>query len=450
MPNRKRETRSSDEEESEYSDVDVDSSGSEEVSPRQDIETGTSGKRNKKHTPKKKKTKEVSKTPPLDKTSFSAMPLLQYVGIRFLQWVLVIVSFATLSNSKVWVDIKTPPEADADYKLVSTEKVNNFTTNKYYSPAAKFCDNKVLDGPGSCYRMTVASNFLMATGVLYFMYLTVFIFGQLCMYVSMEGYGSLGERCSEKFQVIVSDERYLKIQIGTDAVWLFFTILSLCVGGTNGDPEWQCAVAFMVFVVWSQIASLVWGVKVYALNFLVRNDVINDVHLAGSKKGKRSGQDNEEEEGEGSSTASGRKKKKTISQVKRERGIIESEDNAGPKQRKSSRSPATPIAQATLQANLRATHDFPGKTSMEHFRPERDLSFKTGDLLVKFEEIHDGEWYYGCDLAGNKGEFPKNRVEPFTPPVHAIATKTVKLMQSPTITVMKQSMELRTKIVKLK
>ena len=42
------------------------------------------------------------------------------------------------------------------------------------------------------------------------------------------------------------------------------------------------------------------------------NDVINDVHLAGSKKGKRSGQDNEEEEGEGSSTASGRKKKKPL------------------------------------------------------------------------------------------------------------------------------------------
>ena len=64
MPNRKRETRSSDEEESEYSDVDVDSSGSEEVSPRQDIETGTSGKRNKKHTPKKKKTKETSELKP--------------------------------------------------------------------------------------------------------------------------------------------------------------------------------------------------------------------------------------------------------------------------------------------------------------------------------------------------------------------------------------------------
>ena len=31
-------------------------------------------------------------------------------------------------------------------------------------------------------------------------------------------------------------------------------------------------------------------------------------------------------------------------------------------------------------------------------------------------KIHNGEWYYGCDLAGNKGEFPKNRVEPFTPP----------------------------------
>ena len=195
--------------------------------------------------------------------------------------------------------------------------------------------------------MTVASNFLMATGVLYFMYLTVFIFGQ--MYVHLHGrVWQLGSRCSEKFQVIVSDENYLKIQIGTDAGWLF-TILSLCVGGTNGDPEWQCAVAFMVFVVWSQIASLVWGVKVYALNFLVRNDVINDVHLAGSKKGKRSGPDNEEEEGEGSSTASGRKKKKTISPVKRERGIIESEDNAGPKQRKSSRSPSTPNVQATCK-----------------------------------------------------------------------------------------------------
>ena len=106
-----------------------------------------------------------------------------------LQWFLAIVSFATLSNSKVWVDIKTPPEADGDYKLVSTEKVNNVTTNKYYSPAAKFCDNKIQDGPGSCYRMTVASNFLMATGVLYFMYLTVFIFGQLSMYFSMAGYG---------------------------------------------------------------------------------------------------------------------------------------------------------------------------------------------------------------------------------------------------------------------
>ena len=29
-----------------------------------------------------------------------------------------------------------------------------------------------------------------------------------------------------------------------------------------------------------------------------------------------------------------------------------------------------------------------------------------------FEEIHNGEWYYGCDLQGNKGEFPKNRTEP--------------------------------------
>ena len=53
MSNRKREPPSSDEEESEYSDVDFDSSGSEEVSPKQDIEMGTSDKRNKKRTPKK-------------------------------------------------------------------------------------------------------------------------------------------------------------------------------------------------------------------------------------------------------------------------------------------------------------------------------------------------------------------------------------------------------------
>ena len=424
MSNRKRKPSSSEDEESEYSDVEVDSSGSEEVSPKQDIETGTSGRGGKKRSPKKKKAKEVPKTPPLDKTSFSSMPLLQYVGIRVLQWVLAIVSFATLSNSAVWVDIKTPPAADANYELVSTEKVNNFTTNKYYSPAAKFCDNKVLDGPGSCYRMTVASNFLMATGVLYFMYLTLLIFAQISMYISMAGYGSIAAKCSEKFQVIVSDEKYLKLQIGTDAGWLFFTILSLCVGGTNGDPEWQCAVAFMVFVVWSQIASLVWGVKLYAMSFMVQTDVINDVHLAGSKKSKRG---DDEDAGERSSTASGRKKKKTISQAQRERGIIESEDTTRPKQRKSNRSPSSPNVEATLQANLRATHDFPGKTSMEHFRPERDLSFKAGDLLVQFEEIHNGEWYYGCDLAGNKGEFPKNRVEPFTPPVAPQSA----LMQAP-------------------
>ena len=345
------------------------------------------------------------------------MPLISYIVYRVLQWFLAIVSFATLSNSTVWVDIKTPPEFGGDYILHSTKMVNNVTTNNYYSPsAAKFCDNKIEDGPGSCYRMTVASNFLLAVGVLYFMYLTVFIFGQLSMYFYMQGHCA---SCPERFEmliVVLSDESYMKAQIGTDAGWLFFTVISLCVGGTSGDAEWQVAVMFMVFIVYSQIASLVYGVRLYTLNCQGGNGVINDVVLAGSKKGKRSGQGNKEEAGEGSSTASGRKKKKTISQVQRERGIIESEDNAGPKQRKSSRSPSTPNVQATLQANLRATHDFPGKTSMEHFRPERDLSFKTGDLLVKFEEIHNGEWYYGCDLAGNKGEFPKNRVEPFTPP----------------------------------
>merc|ERR1711907_108528 len=128
MSNRKREPPSSDEEESEYSDVDFEeSSDSEEVSPKQDIEMGTSGKGNNKRTPKKKKTKELSKTPPLDKTSFSTMPLIFYIAYRVLQWFLAIVSFATLSNSTVWVDIKTPPEFTGDYILHSTKMVNNVT-----------------------------------------------------------------------------------------------------------------------------------------------------------------------------------------------------------------------------------------------------------------------------------------------------------------------------------
>ena len=83
-----------------------------------------------------------------------------------LQWILVIVSFATLSNSKVWVDIKTLSAADSNYKLVSTEKVNNFTTTNKYSPAAKFCDNKVLDGPGKLLPHDGGQQF-SATGVLY-------------------------------------------------------------------------------------------------------------------------------------------------------------------------------------------------------------------------------------------------------------------------------------------
>ena len=67
--------------------------------------------------------------------------------------------------------------------------------------------------------------------------------------------------------LIIRDETFLKIQLGTDLIWLFFTIISLCVGGAHsGDLDWRGAVGTMVIVVFTQIGSLILGVKLYTLN----------------------------------------------------------------------------------------------------------------------------------------------------------------------------------------
>merc|ERR1711871_1586613 len=91
------------------------------------------------------------------------------------------------------------------------------------------------------------------------------------------------ERVTNKAMVIIRDVTFLKLQIGTDVGWLFFTVISLCVGGTSGDLDWRGAVGTMVIVVFTQIGSLILGVKLYTSEILGRN-IINDIQLPGKSK----------------------------------------------------------------------------------------------------------------------------------------------------------------------
>ena len=55
----------------------------------------------------------------------------------------------------------------------------------YTTTKVRGTDNE--DTTGSCYRMIVASNFLLAVGILYWMYLIVITIVQLIMYCSLHG-----------------------------------------------------------------------------------------------------------------------------------------------------------------------------------------------------------------------------------------------------------------------
>ncbi len=386
---------SSDEEE--YESVDFDSNDGS-VS---DIETGNN-REFKNNTPStNKETKSNKKTPidrerkpPVDVSNFDTIKLLHFIIIRIIQLLLANISFALMGSSNTWKAVKTSKPVTVS----TTEKVGNATYN-VYTTTKGLCGTDNVDATGSCYRMIVASNFLLAVGILYWMYLIALTTVQLVMYCSLHG---KCECVTNKAMLIIRDETFLKIQVGTDLGWLFFTIISLCVGGTSGDLDWRGAVGTMVIVVFTQIGSLMLGVKLYTSEILGK-DVINDVQLPG-RTIKYNGDKNPL-----SLSNSVKKETKTISQVQKQRGISKQQSSPPPSDISSTSNNKTDPAS---KANLRAIHDFPGTTSAEGFRPERDLAFKTGDLLIMFEEIHNGEWYYGCDLQGNKGEFPKNRTEP--------------------------------------
>jgi hypothetical protein len=386
---------SSNEEEYESEDFDSDN-GSES-----DLETGNNRKF-KNSSPNTNKSRNSNKPtvvdrvekPPVDSSSFDTTKLLHFIIIRIIQLLLANISFALMGSSNTWKAVKTSKPVT----VKTTEKVGNATYN-VYTTTKGLCGTDNADTTGSCYRMIVASNFLLAVGILYWMYLIVLTIVQLIMYCSLHG---KCERVTNKAMLIIRDETFLKIQLATDLGWLFFTIISLCVGGTSGDLDWRGAVGTMVIIVFTQIGSLILGVKLYTSEILGGN-IINDVvQITGTSKKLKS-------EDSLPLPSSGKKKNKTISGVQKERGIIRQQSSPST----SNISRTSDIkSDAASKANLRAIHDFPGATSAEGFRPERDLAFKTGDLLIMFEEIHNGEWYYGCDLQGNKGEFPKNRTEP--------------------------------------
>ena len=400
---------------SEYEDVDMDSSGSES-----DIESGDRQFNTK--TPSKKEQEKAKKTParkpPVDTAGFDGIKLSHFIIIRCVQCFLACASFSFMGSSETWKDVKNTTKTTTTC-YTTLDVGENATVKSEEFTLQGLCSTDGDDMVGSCYRMIVASNFLLAVGILYWIYLGILVAIQLIMYCSIY------DRCprvTNKKLIILRDETFLKTQIVTDLCWLFATIISLCVGGTSGDANWRWAVGVMVIIVFTEILSLMFGVNLYTKEILIGKNIINDVQVPSGKKSKKKRVDDEIEEEKGEDITaskksnSGKKKKKTISQVQKERGIIKQQstplpNTASKKSNKKSR--RSKKSDAASKANLRAIHDFPGANSAAGFRPERDLAFKSGDLLIKFEEIHNGEWYYGCDMDGNKGEFPKNRTEPY-------------------------------------
>ena len=182
-----------------------------------------------------------------------------FAGIRFLQLVLAMTSFIALSESPAFGMAKQ----NATVTEKTTAKVGN-TTVVNQMKSNGICGGEDT-GISSCYNMITSSNYLMATGVLYWMYTILMTVGHGLMYTN---------------RLIVENERFIKVQIISDLVGLFFSTTSnAAVGGSTGDDNWRLAVCMMLFIIVTQIGSLVLGLKVWYNRKLIESGILKEEDL---------------------------------------------------------------------------------------------------------------------------------------------------------------------------
>jgi len=230
--------------------------------------------------------------PPMNDLGYDEIKLKLFAGIRFFQLVLAMTSFIALSESPAFGMAKQ----NATVTEKTSAKIGNTTViNNIKSSGICGGDDT---GVSSCYNMITSSNYLMATGVLYWMYMLLMTVGHGAMYTN---------------KLIVENERFIKVQIMSDIVGLFFSTTSnAAVGGSTGDNNWRLAVCMMLFITWTQIGSLIFGLKIWYNRKLIDSGILKEDDLeklnSSSKKQKEK---------------TPKKEKKTIKKERKKRGIAE-------------------------------------------------------------------------------------------------------------------------------
>jgi len=281
-------------------------------------------------------TENKMENPPVKAIDNKDINIKFWICIRLVQWLLAVCCFSFMSESPTWKEVKLKQ------KGVCGESDS---------------------GPASCYNMMNASNYLMASAILYWLFLsvqTVYQFAILREYI------------------FVASKEFIKLQVRSDILWLFFSLTSnAAVGGAAGDDVWRVAVAMMLFISFSQIYSFHAGTQALLIHTF-QNKKTRQHKTIGSERKKRT-----RKKGEGNQCET---TEIEPSQVKENADLS--------------------VDRVTLQA----TFDFPGKQGKCDFHEDRDLGFSKGDLLYGLEKKHNNEWWYGVDEDGHFGEFPCNRV----------------------------------------
>ena len=367
--------------ESVVSDGDVDTTGDVESSDVSDMEAGQA-------TPRAIQEVDLDGNPPMNDLGYDDVKLKWYLGIRLFQTLLAMTSFIALAESPAFGEMKK----NATTGFQTSQTVDNKTTIQNVKNSG-ICGSDDT-GIASCYNMITASNYLMATGVLYWMYLLLLMLAQVAMFFN---------------KVIVENKRFLQVQIGTDFLWLFFSTTSnAAVGGSSGDDNWRLSVCMMLYITWTQVGSLLLGLKIWYTRKLIDAGILKEADLreleAPAKK-------------ETPKKAHKKKKKKTIKEEQKKRGIDAKKSKSAKKpksakKKKKKKQPAPWSEEGPAEVSLTtlvATHSFPGKNTSD-FVAGRDLAFKRSDVLFGIEMKHNGAWWFGRDKDGNEGEFPSNRV----------------------------------------
>jgi hypothetical protein len=324
-----------------------------------DLETGERNQENKRvevggQSPAKNK----MENPPVKDINNKDINITFWICIRLLQWLLAVCCFSFMSESPTWKEVKLNSTST---KVTSGGVVNNRTTTSIIE--IKGVCGQSDTGAASCYNMINASNYLMASAILYWLFLsvqTVYQFAILREYI------------------FVASKEFIKMQVRSDILWLFFSLTSnAAVGGAAGDDMWRVAVAMMLFISFSQIYSFYAGTQRLLIQTF-QDEQAHEHKTIGSERKKRTGK-----KGEGA-----------------QREITE----IVPSQAKEN------VDFSVDRVTLQATFDFPGKQGKYDFHEDRDLGFLKGDLLYGLEKKHNNEWWYGVDEDGNFGEFPCNRV----------------------------------------